>query len=52
LENHHLRRRLTSRGFIAPYVIDGAMNGRLFQAWVAQMLTPELRQGDLVIMRP
>jgi len=26
------------------------MNGRLFQAWVAQMLTPELRPGDLVIM--
>jgi transposase len=41
---------LTSRGFIAPYVVDGAMNGRLFQAWVAQMLTPELRPGDLVIM--
>ena len=41
---------LTCRGFIAPYVIDGAMNGTLFKAWVEQMLAPALRPGDLVIM--
>ena len=41
---------LTSRGFIAPYVTDGAMNGALFLAWVEQMLAPELRPGDVVIM--
>ena len=41
---------LTSRGFIAPYVIDGPMNGAVFEAWVEQMLAPELRPGDIVIM--
>ena len=41
---------LTSRGFIAPYVMDGAMNGAVFKAWVEQMLAPELRPGDIVIM--
>ena len=40
---------LTSRGFIAPYVTDGAMNGTLFKAWVEQMLAPALRPGDIVI---
>ena len=34
---------LTSRGFLAPYVTDGAMNDVLFKAWVEQMLAPELR---------
>src|SRR3954466_11016829 len=32
----------TSRGFIAPYVLDGPMNGAVFRAWVEQMLAPEL----------
>jgi transposase len=41
---------LTTRGFIAPYVLDGAMNGDVFRAWVEQMLAPELRPGDIVIM--
>jgi transposase len=41
---------LTTRGFIAPYVTDGAMNGALFLAWVEQMLAPELRPGDLVVL--
>lgn len=41
---------LTARGWIAPYVVDGAMNGRLFTAWVEQMLAPELRPDDLVIL--
>lgn len=40
----------TRRGFIAPYVVDGAMNSRLFPAWVEQLLVPELRSGDIVIM--
>lgn len=34
----------------APYVIDGAINGVLFLAWVEQMLAPTLSQGDVVIM--
>jgi transposase len=41
---------LTTHGFIAPYVIDGAMNGAIFKAWIEQMLAPELRPGDIVIM--
>ena len=41
---------LTSRGFIAPYVTDGAMNGSIFKAWAEQMLAPALRPGDIVIM--
>ena len=41
---------LTTRGFVAPYVLDGAMNGAIFRAWVEQMLAPELRPGDIVIM--
>jgi transposase len=41
---------LTTRGFVAPYVLDGAMNSRLFRAWVDQILAPALSPGDVVIM--
>ena len=41
---------LTGSGLIAPYVLDGAMTGPIFRAWTEQMLAPELRPGDLVIM--
>jgi transposase len=41
---------LTTRGFIAPYVLDGPMSGTVFLAWVEQMLAPELRPGDIVVM--
>jgi transposase len=41
---------LTARGFIAPLVIDGAVNGELFRAYVDQVLVPELRRGDVVVM--
>ena len=41
---------LTTRGFVAPYALDGAMNGAVFRAWIEQMLAPVLRRGDLVIM--
>jgi transposase len=37
-------------GFIAPMVIDGAINGEWFQAYVEQVLVPELRSGDVVVM--
>ena len=33
-----------------PYVTDGAINGTVFRAWVEQMLAPELRPGDIVVM--
>lgn len=37
-------------GMTAPMVLDGPINGRWFQAYVDQVLIPELRQGDIVIM--
>ena len=37
-------------GMTAPCVIDGAMNGDLFVAYVGQMLVPTLRTGDVVVM--
>ena len=37
-------------GFLAPYVIDGAMNGAIFRARAEQMLAPALAAGDIVVM--
>ncbi len=34
----------------APLVIDGALNGDVFLAYVQQHLAPTLRPGDIVIM--
>ena len=31
-------------------VLDGAMNGDAFRAYVEQVLVPELAKGDIVIM--
>jgi transposase len=41
---------LRQRGLTAPLVIDGAINGELFLAWVQQFLAPMLRKGDIVVM--
>lgn len=35
---------------VAPMVLDGPINGDWFEAYVAQVLVPELRPGDVVIM--
>ena len=40
--------RLT--GMVAPMVLDGAMNGPAFKAYVEQVLVPELKPGDIVVM--
>jgi transposase len=37
-------------GLTAPLVVDGAMTGDLFVAYVAQVLVPELTPGDVVVM--
>lgn len=37
-------------GVTAPYVIDGAMDGPAFLAWVEQILAPTLKRGDSVFM--
>ena len=34
----------------APMVIDQAMNGEIFKAWVEQCLAPTLSPGDIVMM--
>jgi transposase len=31
-------------------VVDGAVNGDMFGAFVEQVLIPELRRGDVVVM--
>jgi transposase len=41
---------LTSQGLIAPFVLDGPVNSECFRAYVAHMLVPELRDGDIVIL--
>ncbi|MEZ6147781.1 MAG: hypothetical protein R3B91_20600 [Planctomycetaceae bacterium] len=41
---------LRTSGVTAPTVIDGAMNGDLFLAYVQQQLVPMLRAGDIVVM--
>src|SRR5712664_438027 len=37
-------------GMTAPYVIDGAMDGPTFIAYVEQVLAPTLKKGDIVFM--
>ncbi len=34
----------------APFVLDGAMNGEMFKAYVEQILAPALKRGDIVFM--
>jgi len=37
-------------GIVTPMVLDGPINRRWFEAYTAQILVPELRLGDVVIM--
>ncbi len=41
---------LTLRGTIAPFVLDGPINGCAFETYVEKVLVPELRTGDIVTM--
>jgi transposase len=41
---------LRTSGLTAPLVVDGAVNGDIFLAYVRQQLVPTLRPGDAVIM--
>ena len=41
---------IRTHGWVAPLVIDGAINGKMFLAWVEQHLIKALRPGDIVIM--
>lgn len=41
---------LRTTRFVAPLCVTGAINGRVFLAWVEQHLVPALRPGDVVVM--
>ena len=41
---------LRSNGVTAPFMLDGAMDGPHFLAYVEQMLAPTLTKGDIVFM--
>lgn len=41
---------LRSTGMVAPLVVDGPINGEWFEAYVAQVLVPTLKPGDVVIL--
>jgi transposase len=41
---------LRADGLTAPMVVDGAVNGAVFAAYAEQVLGPELRPGDIVVM--
>ena len=41
---------LRMTGMVAPMVLDGPINGDWFEAYVDQVLVPDLRRGDIVIM--
>ena len=40
---------LRRTGLIAPFVLDGPMNGEAFRAYVAKALVPTLQPDDIVI---
>lgn len=37
-------------GLVAPWVIDGAIDGAAFETWVKTQLAPTLRKGEVVII--
>jgi transposase len=41
---------LRQRAMVAPFVLEGAMNGPMFLAWVKQCLVPTLKRGESVVM--
>ncbi len=41
---------LTTRGLVAPWVLDGPINQDAFEAYVSRVLVPELREGDVVVL--
>ena len=41
---------LRNSGIVAPFVLDGPINRDAFETYVARVLVPELRPGDVVVM--
>jgi transposase len=48
LEDYDLRRRSSHQR--QPFVLDGPINRNAFEAYVAKVLVPELKPGDIVVM--
>jgi transposase len=48
--NYSLLAALRPSGLSAPLVIEGAVNGAVFEAYVRDVLGPTLQPGDLVLM--
>src|SRR5205085_9217007 len=41
---------LRATGMTAPMVLDGAMDGAAFEAYVKEVLAPTLAPGDIIVM--
>jgi len=50
LEDNHFGGWLAASRNGRPFVLEGAMNGPMFLAYVQQCLAPTLRRGDIVVM--
>jgi len=50
LEDRYLHSALRHERVTAPFVLEGAMNGETFKAYVEQFLAPTLKRGDIVFM--
>ncbi|WP_413469787.1 transposase [Sinorhizobium meliloti] len=50
LEHHDLCRRTQGRPRQPPFILDGPINGERFRIYVQQVLVPELKAGDIVIL--
>lgn len=50
LDDNEFVAGLRDRAMVAPFVLEGAMNGPIFLAYVKQCLVPTLKRGDIVLM--
>jgi transposase len=41
---------LRTQGVVAPFVLDGPLNGSAFRIWVHRVLVPALHPGDIVVL--
>jgi len=48
--NYTLLAALSLHSLEAPWVLEGAMDGAAFEVYIAQVLIPTLRPGDIVLM--
>jgi transposase len=37
-------------GFVAPWLVEGPIDGESFRTYVEKVLVPTLQEGDIVIM--